>query len=80
MVVRPFLWPVFLEYYCKNDVGPQRQPIEGISIITLTVMAFSLDVSAAAPMVDVSRKPPILTMRVREFGHFLSIDSYVSST
>ena len=60
--------------------GPQPDPIEGIGIFTLIVRAWWVVVLAAAPMVNVSWKPPILTFRALEFHLFWSIDSYVVST
>ena len=40
VVVRPLPWPVFMEFFCKNDVGPQPYPIEGIGNLTLMVVAW----------------------------------------
>ena len=39
VVVRPLPWPVFMEIFCKNDVGPQPYPIEGIGNLTVMVVA-----------------------------------------
>ena len=67
VVVRSLLWPEFMEFFRQNDTGPKPYPIEGIGIFTLMVIALWVDVLAAAPMVNVSRKSKILTMRVLEF-------------
>ena len=66
MVVRPLLWPVSMEFSCKNYVGPQPYPIEGIGAFTLMVMALWVDVLAVAPMVNVPWKPQILPMHALE--------------
>ena len=39
VVVRPLPWYVFMDFFCKNDVGPQPYPIEGIGNLTVVVVA-----------------------------------------
>ena len=80
LVVRQLLWPVFMEFFHQNCSGPQPYPIEGIGIVTLMARAWWVVVLAAAPMVNVSRKGPILTLRAPKCQLFFSIDSYVVST
>ena len=67
VVVRLLIWAEFMDFFRENDTEPKPYPIEGIGIFTLMVMALWVDVLAAAPMVNVSRKSKILTMRVLEF-------------
>ena len=49
VVVRQLLWPVFMEFFRQNVLGPQPYPIEGIGIFTLMVRAWWVVVLAAAP-------------------------------
>ena len=80
LLARQLLWPVFMEFFRQNYSGPHPYPIEGIDMFTLMVRAWWVVVLAAAPMVNVSRKPPTLTLRAPKSHLFWSIDSYVVST
>ena len=67
-------------FFRQNCSGPQPYHIEGIGIFTLMVRALWVVILATAPMVNVSRKPPTLTLRAPKSHLFWSIDSYVVST
>ena len=60
VLVRLFLWPLLIELLHENGIHPQPDPIEGIGNLTLVGVAYLAAVSAADPMVGVSRKSPSL--------------------
>ena len=80
MVVRPLLWPVFMDFFRKNYVGPQQYPLEGIGDLALMVIAWCVVVLATASMVKVSQKLQTLSLRALKFHTFWGIDSYIDCT
>ena len=56
VLARSFMWPLLMESLHENGMQSQLDPIKGIGNLALVVEVYSAAVSAAAPMVGVSRK------------------------